>query len=66
MAANKMMSLFSPLLRLFAGRRFNNHCLIKDLRRESVKLCYVLPRCRLQAGAAAAASQARGLTKKRD
>ncbi|MBS7777428.1 hypothetical protein [Acidovorax sp. CCYZU-2555] len=48
MAANKMMSLFSPLLRFFAGRRFNNHCLIKALRRESAKLCYVLPRRGLQ------------------
>ncbi|WP_159915270.1 hypothetical protein [Pantoea sp. 18069] len=48
MAANKMMSLFSPLLRLFAGRWFNNHCLIKALRRESVKLCYVLLRRGLQ------------------
>ncbi|QKV51460.1 hypothetical protein [Comamonas antarctica] len=45
MAAKKMMSLFSPLLRLFAGHRSNNHCLIKALRRESVKLCYVLPGC---------------------
>ncbi|MEG0001062.1 MAG: hypothetical protein RR720_20740 [Comamonas sp.] len=48
MAANKMMSLFSPLLRLFAGHWSNNHCLIKALRRESLELCYVLPRRGLQ------------------